>query len=105
MKTMSCAVIYFCLMLTGCGGPGSQADKFVGHWESHSFTMDISWEDDAYHVEIDNPRGMLGGSYAGELAPLGLIVTLPLAGEQFILLTGDSDQLEFLGEQLEKQVP
>jgi hypothetical protein len=47
---------------------------------------------------------MLSGSYQGELAPLGLKIVLPLAGEQIIVISGDSEQLDFLGEQLEKQL-
>ncbi|MFT4582928.1 MAG: hypothetical protein ACI915_004857 [Gammaproteobacteria bacterium] len=104
MKTLSCGIIYLSAMLTGCGDSSHQADKFVGRWESHSFTIDIAQKDEGYRVEIDNRRGMLSGSYQGELAPIGLKIVLPLAGEQIIVISGDSEQLDFLGEQLEKQL-
>jgi hypothetical protein len=105
MKTPASAIIYVSLMLTSCSDPDQPTDKFVGHWESHSFTMDISQNGNAYLVELDNPIGMLSGSYAGELTPNGLKITLPLAGEQFILVSIAGDQLDFLGEQLDQQLP
>jgi hypothetical protein len=105
MKTLSFAIIYLSLMLAGCGDDAPQLDKLIGRWESHSFTIDIAKQDKTYRVDIDNPRGMLSGSYRGELGPLGLKIKLPLAGDQLILISADNDQLDFLGEQLEQKPP
>jgi len=77
MKTPTSAIIFLASILASCGDPNQQTDKFVGHWESHSFTMDINQKDKAYLVELDNPIGMLSGSYVGELTPNGCGFTMP----------------------------
>jgi len=98
-------IICLAALLTGCDTPAPPTDKYVGTWESHSFTMNVSRDGTTYLVNLDNHRGMLSGNYAGERVDGALKVTLPLSGEQLIMILPNGDHLEFIGEQLVRSPP
>lgn len=74
--------------------------ELIGQWKSWRSDLRISREGDLYKIIVDNPKGLLGGTYVGKLQGTVLHVTGPLAslcGE--IDYSKDTDRLEFCGEE------
>ena len=74
--------------------------ELIGQWKSWRSDLRISREGDIYKIIVDNPRGLLGGTYMAKLRGTVLYVTGPLAslcGEMDYLK--DTDKLEFCGEE------
>ena len=72
----------------------------IGQWKSWRSDLRISREGDLYKIIVDNPKGLLGGTYVGKLRGTVVYVTGPLAslcGE--IEYSKDTDKLEFCGEE------
>ena len=99
-----CLGIFVCVVgvLAACDRAPPETDRFLGRWESHSFSVEIRRDGDAYSIDLDNHRGMLSGHYVGEVSSGGLKLHLPLAGDQLMLISRSGGELEFIGEVLQK---
>jgi len=74
--------------------------ELIGQWKSWRSDLRISREGDIYKIIVDNPKGLLGGTYMAKLRGTVLYVTGPLAslcGEMDY--SKDTDKLEFCGEE------
>ena len=82
-------------------GLGSRtAHEFVGQWKSWRSDLRISRDGDNYKIIVDNPTGLLGGTYVGKVRGSVIYVSGPLAplcGE--VDYSEDTDKLEFCGEE------
>src|SRR5438874_2302913 len=72
----------------------------TGRWKSWRSDFRISRERDIYTIVVNNPNGLLGGTYTGMFRHGAIHVTGPLAplcGQ--IKYSRDTDKLEFCGEE------
>jgi hypothetical protein len=79
------------------------APNLTGQWKSWRSELQISQDGDVFKVTIDNPNGLLGGTYRGEFLDSAIHVSGPLAplcGE--IRYVRDTQKLEFCGEEFER---
>jgi len=72
----------------------------TGQWKSWRSVLQISREGDRFRIAVENPNGLLGGTYQGEFQDGAIHVRGPLAplcGE--IRYVNDTRKLEFCGEE------
>jgi hypothetical protein len=77
--------------------------NLIGLWKSWRSELNISRDGDLFTVTIDNPNGLLGGTYRGEFRDSAIHVRGPLAplcGE--IRYVTETQTLEFCGEEFER---
>ena len=76
------------------------APDLTGTWKSWRSDFRISRQGDLYQIVVNNPRGLLGGTYRGRFRNGTLRVTGPLAplcGQ--ISYSAETHKLEFCGEE------
>jgi hypothetical protein len=76
------------------------APNLTGRWTSWRSELQISQDGDLLKIIINNPNGLLGGTYTGEFLHSAIHVSGPLAplcGE--IRYVRDTQKLEFCGEE------
>jgi hypothetical protein len=81
------------------GGYAADPD-LTGTWKSWRSDFRISRQGDLYRIVVNNPGGLLGGTYSGRLRNDAIRVTGPLAplcGE--ISYSAQTQKLEFCGEE------
>jgi hypothetical protein len=80
---------------------GSRAThEFIGQWKSWRSDLRISRDGENYKIIVDNPKGLLGGTYRGKLSGTVIDVSGPLASLcGAIAYSKDADKLEFCGEE------
>lgn len=81
----------------------SNVPPLTGHWKSWRSDMAISRHADLFTINVDNPRGLLGGRYTGHFRNDAIHVAGPLAplcGE--IKYVREARKLEFCGEEFER---
>ena len=84
-------------MLAACA---SREPELAGHWKSQRSTFVVSRQGDVYTVVVDNPNGMLGGTYVGPYRAGAIRVKGPLSPVcPDIKYSSDPDRLVFCGEE------
>jgi hypothetical protein len=79
---------------------GYAAPDLTGTWKSWRSDFRISKQGDLYTIVVNNPGGLLGGTYSGRFRNDAIQVSGPLAplcGE--ISYSAETHKLEFCGEE------
>ena len=82
----------FLSIVAACSHGGSEV---VGHWKSPHATLNITKEGDQFFVKINNPSGLMDGTFAGpykngQIALGGIVGNLTyLKSQDKILLAGE----------------
>jgi hypothetical protein len=79
------------------------APNITGRWKSWRSDMQIAQDGELFTIKIDNPKGLLGGTYRGKFLNDAIHVTGPLAplcGE--VKYLPDTHKLEFCGEEFKR---
>ncbi len=72
----------------------------IGQWKSWRSDFRIAKEGELYKIVVNNPNGLLGGTYLGRLRDGALQVTGPMAPRcPHITYVADTGKLEFCGEE------
>jgi hypothetical protein len=96
--TLAIVVIVASLVMRWAGPHA--APNLTGRWKSWRSVLQISRDGDLFKIAVDNPNGLLGGTYRGKFLNDAINVTGPLAplcGE--IRYLRDTQKLEFCGEE------
>jgi hypothetical protein len=76
------------------------APNLTGRWTSWRSVLQIYQDDDRFEIIVDNPNGLLGGTYRGKFLNNAIHVTGPLAPLcAEIRYLRDTRKLEFCGEE------
>jgi hypothetical protein len=92
-------VVIIAALVMRLTGP-HDAPNLTGRWKSWRSDLQISRDGDLFKITVNNPNGLLGGTYSGTFLGDAIHVTGPLAplcGE--IKYVRDTHKLEFCGEE------
>ncbi|MEY3759064.1 MAG: hypothetical protein RIR39_555 [Pseudomonadota bacterium] len=83
------------LLLGACsvGGP-----DLTGSWKGQDVTFEVSKEGELYKVVVNNPGGMVNGTFTGKYQDGAIKVGAPMCGD--ITYSKEADKLYFCGAEL-----
>jgi hypothetical protein len=93
-------IVAAALMLQARVGRDDSAPDLTGQWKSWRSQFRISRQGDQYQIVVDNPGGLLGGTYSGTFRNDAIQVAGPLAPLcREIAWSAETRKLEFCGEE------